>query len=186
MNFINNYHIKIFDDFYSVFGKQTDNLWTELKDIVIDVYDKDSAQLKDYIINHDLLGDMSENIDCPFQCYPNFQYHNQTFNDIIMRGDLCIAAHLTQQEQFALIAHEIGHFVSKYKNTGLNGQADEFYADDRTVELGLRCELASALHKCMAVIPQPNISDPILQMIQKQQDSVKNMADMLQERINRL
>lgn len=186
MNFTNNYNIQVFDDFMQIYLQNIDILWTELKDIVIDVYDKDSAQLKDYIINHDLLGDMSENIDSPFQCYPKVQYHNQTFNDIIMRGDLCNTAHLTQQEQFALIAHEIGHFVSKYKKTGLNGQADEFYADDRTVELGLRCELASALQKCIAVIPQPNISDPFLQMIQKQQDSVKNMADMLQERIDRL
>ena len=186
MNFTNNYHIKIFDDFYSAYGQQIDKLWLELKDVVIDVYDKDSARLKDYIINRDVFGDMSGEINSPFQCYPKFQYYNQTFNDIIMRGDLCNTAHLTQQEQFALIAHEIGHFVSKYKNTGLNGQADEFYADDRTVELGLRCELASALQKCMAVIPQPNISDPFLQMIQKQQNSVKNMADMLRERIDRL
>lgn len=186
MNFTNNYHIKIFDDFYSVYGQQIDKLWLELKDVVIDVYDKDSARLKAYIINRDVFGDMSGEINSPFQCYPKFQYHNQTFNDIIMRGDLCNTANLTQQEQFALIAHEIGHFVSSYRNTGLKDQEDELYADDRAVELGLRCELASALQKCMAVIPQPNISDPILQMIQKQQNSVKNVADMLQKRIDRL
>lgn len=186
MEFTNSYKIKVFDDFMQSFSQKIDSLWSELKDVTIDVYEKDSAPLKTYIINHNVFGDMSGYIDCPFQCYPNFGYQGMIFNDIIMRGDLCLKANLTQPEQFALIAHEIGHFVSKYKKTGLNGQADEFYADEKAVELGLGCELASALRKCITVIPQPNSSDPFLQMIHKQYDSVKNMADMLQERIDRL
>lgn len=186
MNFTNNYHIKIFDDFYSAYGQQIDKLWPELKDVVIDVYDKDSARLKDYIINRDVFGDMSGEINSPFQCYPKFQYHNQTFNDIIMRGDLCNTANLTQQEQFALIAHEIGHFVSSYRNTGLKDQEEERYADDRAAELGLGKDLANALDKCMAIVPMQNSTDPLVQMLQKQYGSHGKMKDKTKERIKRL
>ena len=41
-----------------------DRLWLELKDVVIDVYDKDSARLKDYIINLDVLGDKIGRASC--------------------------------------------------------------------------------------------------------------------------
>lgn len=97
---------------------------------------------------------------------------------------MCQKANLTLQEQFALIAHEIGHFVSAYRNTGLRGQEEECYADNRATELGLGKDLASALQKCMTILPVQNSTDPFLNMLQQQHDSVKNMKDMLQERID--
>lgn len=186
MNFTNKYNIQIFEDFLQLYSQKIDTFWPELKGVIIDVYDKDSAQLKDYIINHNVHGDLSGNIDSLFQCYPNYEYNNQTYNDIIMRGDLCQKANLTQQEQFALIAHEIGHFVSAYSNTGFRGQKDECYADDMAAKLGLRKDLVSALQKCMTILPEQNSTDPFLNMLQQQHDSVKNMKVMLQERIDRL
>ena len=149
MIFTNKYNIQVFEDFMQLYSRTIDTLWPELKGVIIDVYDKYSAQLKDYIINHNVHGDLSGNIDSLFQCYPNYEYNNQTYNDIIMRGDLCQKANLSQQEQFALIAHEIGHFVSAYSNTGLRGQKEECYADDMAAKLGLRKGLVSALQKCM-------------------------------------
>ena len=186
MIFTNKYNIHVFEDFMQLYSQKIDTFWPELKGVIIDVYDKDSAQLKDYIINHDKFEDLSGNIDSLFQCYPNYEYNNQTYNDIIMRRDLCQKANLTQQEQFALIAHEIGHFVLTYKNTGLIGQEEEFYADDRAAELGLRKDIVSALQKCMTILPVQNSTDPFLNMLQQQHDSVKNMEVMLQERIDRL
>lgn len=186
MIFTNKYNIQVFEDFMQSYSQTIDAFWPELKGVVIDVYDKDSAQLKDYIINHDKFEDLSGNIDSLFQCYPNYEYNNQTYNDIIMRRDLCQKANLSQQEQFALIAHEIGHFVLTYKNIELIGQEEEFYADDRAAELGLRKDLASALQKCMTILPVQNSTDPFLKMLQQQHDSVKNMKVMLQERIDRL
>ena len=186
MIFTNKYNIQVFEDFMQLYSQKIDTFWPELKDVIIDVYDKDSAQLKDYIINHDKSEDLSGNIDSLFQCYPNYEYNNQTYNDIIMRGDLCQKANLSQQEQFALIAHEIGHFVLTYKNTGLIGQEEEFYADDRAAELGLGKDLASALQKYMKIIAVQNSPDPFLKMLQQQHDSVKNMKVLLQERIDRL
>lgn len=85
MIFTNKYNIQVFEDFLQSYSQTIDTLWPELKGVVIDVYDKDSAHLKDYIY-HDVIGDLSEIIDCTFQCYPKFQYHNQMYNDIIMRG----------------------------------------------------------------------------------------------------
>lgn len=186
MIFTNKYNIQVFEDFMQSFSQKIDSLWSELKDVTIDVYDKESAPLKTYIINHNVFGDMSGNIDCPFQCYPNFGYQGMIFNDIIMRGDLCQKANLSQQEQFALIAHEIGHFVSAYRNTGLRGQKEECYADDMAAKLGLRNDLVSALQKCMTILPVQNNTDPFLNMLQQQHDSVKNMKVLLQERIDRL
>lgn len=186
MNFTNKYNIQVFEDFMQLYSQKIDAFWPELKGVIIDVYDKDSAQLKDYIIYHDKFGDLSVYIDCTFQCYPNYEYNNQTYNDIIMRGDLCQKANLSQQEQFALIAHEIGHFVSAYSNTGLRGQKEECYADDMAAKLGLRNDLVSALQKCMAILPVQNSTDPFLNMLQQQHDSVKNMKVLLQERIDRL
>lgn len=186
MNFTNKYNIQVFEDFLQSYSQTIDAFWPELKGVIIDVYDKDSAQLKDYIINHDKFEDLSGNIDSLFQCYPNYEYNNQTYNDIIMRRDLCQKANLTQQEQFALIAHEIGHFVLTYKNIELIGKEEEFYADDRAAELGLGKDLASALQKCMTILPVQNSTDPFLNMLQQQHDSVKNMKVLLQERIDRL
>lgn len=186
MIFTNKYNIQVFEDFMQLYSQMIDTLLPKLKGVVIDVYDKDSAQLKDYIINHDKFGDLSVYIDCTFQCYPNYEYNNQTYNDIIMREDLCQKANLSQQEQFALIAHEIGHFVSAYSNTGFRGQKDECYADDMAAKLGLRKDLVSALQKCMTILPVQNSTDPFLNMLQQQHDSVKKMKVMLQERIDRL
>ena len=99
MNFTNKYNIQVFEDFLQLYSQKIDTFWPELKGVIIDVYDKDSAQLKDYIINHDKFEDLSGNIDSLFQCYPNYEYNNQTYNDIIMREDLCQKANLSQQEQ---------------------------------------------------------------------------------------
>ena len=59
----------------------------------------------------------------------------------------CSRFNFSQGEEFALIAHELGHANIKKNNIQCNGLQEEFEADDYAVGLGLRSELKSALLK---------------------------------------
>ncbi len=57
----------------------------------------------------------------------------------------CSRFNFSQGEEFALIAHELGHANIKKNNIQCKGLQEEFEADDYAVGLGLRSELKSAL-----------------------------------------
>lgn len=77
----------------------------------------------------------------PFSCNihvsPQYIFYNEAKADELG---------LTEEERFACIAHEIGHYRD---NTPLNGssQEREYNADDFATQLGLRLPLISALEK---------------------------------------
>lgn len=85
----------------------------------------------------------SKKSDTPFQCLNNFMGHTE-----IMRHKACCdAANLTVDEQYALIAHEIGHFIATIERIQVYGFDEEVFADSIAVKIGLRNEIISAIQK---------------------------------------
>ena len=81
--------------------------------------------------------------DSPYICdVENFE---------IMRSEsIWSACNFTQKEEFALIAHELGHLNIKLNDIECNDtQDEECKADDYAVKLGLKSELKSALSKML-------------------------------------
>lgn len=65
---------------------------------------------------------------------------------IVMNEDVCNALCLTQEECFAMIAHEIGHIIDKTPRKENDNQR-EINADSFANKLGLAVELISSLSK---------------------------------------
>ncbi len=123
MQFNNQYGIKIFDDFYSSFADEIEINWKEL---------------------------MHETIDLRDTLYMSICFRPTTDgdeNDIIENTDLCKDLQLTDEERFALVAHEIGHFVEMKNQRGKGDNEEEIACDEYAVVLGLEEPLKSALRK---------------------------------------
>lgn len=81
--------------------------------------------------------------DTPFQCLNNFMGHTE-----IMRHKACCdAAGFTPEEQIALIAHEIGHFIATIERVQVRDFDEEVFADSIAVMIGLKNEIVSAIQK---------------------------------------
>lgn len=89
----------------------------------------------------------------------NFMGHTE-----IMRHEAsCKTAGLTTDEQYALIAHEVGHFVASIERIQQWGFDEEVYADSIAVKIGLHNELMSALQKLINSPMTDKTSIPVLQ-----------------------
>lgn len=161
MNFNNLDKTKIFDTFCQKF-KDKINL-----DSIISVY---SSDYKEGNIVQQL--ELASN-DSPYIC--------DVQNSEIMRSDcICSTCNFTQEEEFALIAHELGHLNVKLNNIKCNNtQEEEYKADEYAVNLGLGNELESALEKILVCYQSK--SDEWVEMFGLQ-DTKRN----LRERIARL
>ena len=129
MNFNNLDRTKIFDAFYQKF-KGKINL-----DSTISIYNSDYKE-GNIVRQLELTGN-----DSPYIC--------DVQNSEIMRSEaICSTCNFTLEEEFALIAHELGHFNVRLNNIKCNDTHDEeCNADDYAVNLGLGKELKSALIK---------------------------------------
>lgn len=129
MNFNNLDKTKIFDTFCQKF-KDKINL-----NSTISVYNSDYKE-GNIVRQLELTGN-----DSPYIC--------DVQNSEIMRSEsICSTCNFTLEEEFALIAHELGHFNVRLNNIKCNDTHDEeCNADDYVVNLGLGKELKSALIK---------------------------------------
>lgn len=84
-----------------------------------------------------------QNSDTPFQCLNNFMGHTE----IMRHRACCDAGGFTQEEQYALIAHEIGHFIAAIERIQVYGLDEEVFADSIAVKIGLKNEIVSAIQK---------------------------------------
>lgn len=85
----------------------------------------------------------SQNSDTPFQCLNNFMGHTE----IMRHKAFCDATGFSIEEQYALIAHEIGHFIAAIERIQVYGFDEEVFADSIAVKIGLRNEIVSAIQK---------------------------------------
>lgn len=99
MKFINKDNTPIFDTFINKYGSVVDYLYPELKDVEITV----STLTQEEKESSD-----EDNEDSPFVCRTDK-------NTIKRSNEDCIKCGLNIDEEMALIAHEVGHFVVKKK-----------------------------------------------------------------------
>ena len=118
MGFNNLDNTKIFDDFWDKYGQSLQHI----DDIIVESSDDVSDINNPYGID---TSKVPMNIK---------RYRIQ-----------CSRFNFSQGEEFALIAHELGHANIKKNNIQCKGLQEEFEADDYAVGLGLRSELKSAL-----------------------------------------
>lgn len=147
---INHNGLDRYDELMAALGDKIDEYWPELRNLCIDAYD--TAHPKDFITEtaNSINATIDEIMGDPYQCYPAHQINDGSYvNDIIQNDNVLVRLGLTDEEKEALIAHEIGHFVSCYKNTGLKNVQEEIYADSCAALLGLAEPLKIALQKCI-------------------------------------
>lgn len=143
MIFNNLDNTKIFDDFFQKY--------TSLIDLNMNVNTYSSSYAK---------GGLSQAIkgiagdDSPFICdWKQF--------DIMRSIKCCKICNLTSEEEFALIAHEIGHLSATYNGLKLKHWDEELYADQLAVKLGLRNAISNALLKMKEANLDPGMNDQI-------------------------
>lgn len=66
---------------------------------------------------------------------------------IAINEEVCVKLKLTQKEQHAMLAHEIGHILDKTQRLTNNQLIREYNADQLAIDLGLSQELKSGLEK---------------------------------------
>lgn len=167
MKFNNQYGIKAFDGFYHYFAYKIAINWTELMHETIDVYNE--THLKDFMTNPNSLINKDVLNDSPYTSFCLRQTTTGYENDIIENTALCQKLQLTDEERFALIAHELGHFVEVKNHRGNDSSKEEIACDEYAVELGLRSALKSALRK----IVDANICS------EDKNDKIKERIDIL-------
>ena len=82
--------------------------------------------------------------------YNDSQSAETTTAGIVFNDPLIKSLSLTKEEQFASIAHEIGHILYYYlenKDAYPNTQGEEIFADKIACEIGLSASLLSVIDK---------------------------------------
>lgn len=130
MNFINKDNTPIFHDFMDKYGSAVNCLYPELKDmeIIVSTLTQEEKESSD-----------EDNEDSPFVC--------RTDKNIIKRSNEdCIKCGLNIDEEMALIAHEVGHFIVKYKKLlSFPQQQQEIFADGFAAKIVDKDHLINAL-----------------------------------------
>ncbi len=149
MKFINKDNTPIFDAFIVKYKDQI-NL---NKDI-----DTCSSSYKDSKIEEIVSQDLTEEQKNKFLNDSPY-IGNPIVNEIRRSNEFCDICPFTEEEEFALIAHEIGHFVSFDLNNIFNItdkelEEDEIKADNYAVNLGL----GNAMKKALLKMQKANIS----------------------------
>lgn len=67
--------------------------------------------------------------------------------EIMRHKACCDAGGFSPEEQYALIAHEIGHFIAAIERIQVYSLDEEVFADSIAVKIGLRNEIVSAIQK---------------------------------------
>lgn len=157
MDFIDKCGLSSFQVFVSFIQKYEDVInakYPLFNGIIIDVVNPITA-VKIYnnpLINEDYFQ------DTPYEC------HTKLF--VVVDNDK-LSVQFTENEKYALIAHEIGHIHCSLSGCKCNGFIGETHADDFSCSLGLQSELRSALTKLLGVVLDPNLKSEIVQRINR-------------------
>lgn len=156
MKFNNLDNTKIFDDFFQKYHNMID------LQINIDVYNSTYQHGKILFelrrIDPKMQSDDPYLNDTPY-------LGNVSLKEIIRSNIYCGICSFSKEEEFAIIAHEIGHFDSYYKNLGYTGLIDEMYSDQYALKLGLGKEMESALQKMIGANPPLKTIQEIIKRI---------------------
>lgn len=130
MKIINEDHLGAVDVFVSRFGKKIEQMYPELRD-------KEFHVISDTTYNN-----LGIDRDSPMSCDTKDEG-----NFIIFIEDLCNNDKPYGQEGvlLALLAHELGHFIAKYRDKDSGDEKEEMFADRVAFELGLGEDMKKAL-----------------------------------------
>lgn len=149
LRFQNPHNHFIFSQFYSLYAKRACLLWPELMHLSIDVYN--IHHLKSFMTAPGAFYSPAELQDTPYLSFCFRHTAEGTIeNDIIENTYLCTNISLTPDERYALIAHELGHFVETARqSTFRDGFQEESTCDQYAVQLGMKSEIKLALQKLL-------------------------------------
>lgn len=162
MNFINKDNTVIFDIFFQKYKG--------LIDLQMDVDVYNSTYQHGKILSELRKVDPNMQSDDPFLNDTPY-FGNTVLKEIIRSNIYCDICPFTKEEEFAIIAHEIGHFDSDFKKLGYKGIQDEMYSDQYALKLGLGKEMESAIQKMIAANLSPNTNEEMTARI----EHLKNM-----------
>lgn len=154
MIFNNVNNLQVVDEFEEAFGAMLEMSYPELKDCNIRIYTDREGDgfIKKY----------NDRDNSPYTS-------NHVVKEIMRSEDVFNVCGFNRDEEFAIIAHELGHFVAGVRGEiADNNMEQEMRADAMAVFLGLRIEMISTIRKMIDL----NIHK-------------ENNAEM-EERINRL
>ena len=103
----------------------------------------------------------------PFACFVknNSEYAESTVAGVVFKQSLIDELDLTESEQFAAIAHEIGHILYFYLENKDSYPCEEVYADMQVCDLDLSEALYSLLKKLRDSDRYINYSDNLIKRI---------------------
>lgn len=134
MNFKVLNQIPIFDKFAIYYGKRVDTLYSEMQTITVNV------------CTNDIISTISSG-DSPF-----FQGKDSNGYKIEYAIKCCDDYQFTDNEKFALIAHELGHIILELNNQDSDNLQEELQADEIASEIVDRNYLKNALQKIADLI----------------------------------
>jgi Zn-dependent protease with chaperone function len=104
---------------------------------------------------------------------------NTAFNPpfIAINEQVCQKLSLTQEEQYAMIAHEIGHILDNSPSEKNNPLNREYTADQFTIRLELSEELKTGLKKIINSGNYPSETESIKERIKKFPNASKNIKN---------
>lgn len=174
---INDYYLTTFA---SRFNNQIVQLYPQLKDVDIRITDDDMVNIPPYL--KEIYEKGCKITDTPFCGKVNHAYLETTYNDIVRIND--VASGLNEEEQYALLAHEVGHFVAYFTNANVSGQQEEIFADEIAMNLGFHESLRSALTFSKVIIIKLRDSTP--EFFQCYRDKYNEDIKNIEERIARI
>lgn len=163
-----------YNSFIERYSEDIDRLYSELKDVQITLTDDGNPNRTPY-----LLGQERES---PLVCRCNDEYEGVTYNDVVCINDLTKG--LPEDAFHALVAHEIGHFVYRYKNNDKGGQEEEIFADDVALTLVSRNALVEGLTHSKDCVEKS--IDAVMQIFDDLMEKKKEKIQMLEKRIKRV
>lgn len=133
MIFININELKVVADFEDIFGGQLCERYTDLANMDIRIYtDKQGS------------GFIKKWDSCNNSPYTS----NHAVTEIMRSEDVYNRCGFTEEEEFAILAHELGHIVAgKRGEKSEDNFQEELNADQMAVSLGLASHMASAIQK---------------------------------------
>jgi hypothetical protein len=159
MNFKNLDDTGIFDDFLLQYGSHI-NLNVQL-----------NGYSSNYKGNTGIFETLKNWNDPNYIYLDNTPYMNWVFAafplEIVRSVNCCKKCCFTKDEEFALIAHEIGHIDAVYRKLALSKIDEELYADAYAVNLGLAKDLKAALSKMISANVNPPFNGEMNMRIQR-------------------
>lgn len=140
---------EIFNRFYKKYRNRVVSINTEINVCC-------STSGKGNISNNEYTKDLIK--DTPYSC-------NTYYKEIIKSDEVCKSCNLDNDEEMALIAHELGHMYIAYNN--IKYENEEFEADDYVKNFGLSSHLKSALHKMLKSNLSPKQNDELQKRIER-------------------